>query len=96
MGGSAFTGSKQVPDISDQVSVITLEVVDGFITTTYIGRAKPGADISKEDWTVQRITTDSASGTTRVEWAEKDFGKGLKATARFVHTVTDMTALTYS
>lgn len=99
MGGHGFDGAKQLPDISDQVAVRVREVTSGATVTTYVGRAKPGAVETDEDWAVQRIVeTDLGGGviTTEITWAEKSFnGNPPTPTARFVHQADDMPSLTY-
>jgi hypothetical protein len=103
MGGSAFTGTKQVPDISDQVQVIVEEYLDtpaAGITTTYIAVADPTKAVDGEDWSVRRVVEDT-TGTpdliTTVRWAQKDFNdaNGLVGTARFVHQATSISTLPY-
>lgn len=93
----SFDGAKQIPDISDQVQTFVEETVVGDVTTTYVGVAKPTADIDTSDWAVRRIIEDAsgATVTTEVKWAKKDFGDGLESTARFVHPRDDMAGLTY-
>jgi len=101
MGGSGFTGSKQVPDISDQVQTIVEEYLNtpgAGVTTTYIAVAKPTALAADEEWSVRRVvedTTGTPDTLTTVVWAQKDFGSGNEATARFVHIATSISTLPY-
>ena len=103
MGGHGFTGSKQVPDISDQVQLIIEEYLNTpspGITTTYIGVAEPTSEATETDWSVRRViedTTGAADLITTVRWAKKDFndGKGPVGTARFVHQADSMSTLSY-
>ena len=96
MGGHGFTGSKQVPDISDQVAVRVLESVVTTVTTSYVAVASPGTLATEARWSVRKVVADTATGLTIITWAEKDFGNGLEATARFVHAANAVASLTYS
>lgn len=92
MGGEGFDGGKRTPDISDQVASKVHNIVAGTITTTYVALALPGTAEATAKWCCRRVVYDSATGITRVTWAEKNGA----ANTRFVHVATDLTALTYS
>ncbi len=100
MGGPGFTGKKQIPDISDQVSLVLEKVVVLTETTTYIAVAPIGSPVDEERWSVRRVVEDTATGITRVTWATDpafvvaDVNPS-GATEKFVHEATAISGLTY-
>jgi len=66
---TAFAYTKTQP-----LSVRTAETVSGTVTTTYIGNAIPGSQEDRALWQLQKVVTDTATGTTSVTFAEGSDG----------------------